>query len=98
MKRSDIQPMPRYFGRYINQVADVELGQAFLESLRQLDELDRNVLRQLAGQCYAPGKWTVREILQHLIDWERILSIIGHQAHHLRLIEEKYYPRLPAQR
>jgi hypothetical protein len=35
MKRSGIQPMPRYFWRYINQVADGEIEQAFLESQRQ---------------------------------------------------------------
>ncbi|MFN7943804.1 MAG: DinB family protein [Blastocatellia bacterium] len=74
MKRSDINPMPSYFGRYISQVADVELAQAFADSLQQLDALDRGFLAKLDGKRYAPGKWTVKETLQHLIDWERILS------------------------
>ncbi len=172
MKRSDITPMPEYFERYINQVADVELSQAFDDSLKQLDELDRNLLANLEGKRYAPDKWTVKENLQHLIDWEHILSfrtllfarkegsvpqgvdgnllaanmhadqrsidslldelkslrlstkamfegfddetllntginwqyelsvlamgftIIGHQIHHLKIVEEKYYPLL----
>ena len=74
MKRSDIDPMPQYFDRYINLVADVELRQAFEDSIGQLDELDRNLLARLDGRIYAPGKWTVKGILQHVIDWERILS------------------------
>ena len=74
MKRSDIDPMPQYFDRYITLVADVELSQAFDDSTRQLNELDRNLLAGLDGRVYAPGKWTVKGILQHLIDWERILS------------------------
>lgn len=43
MKRSDIHPMPTYFEKYINQVADVELAQAFDDSSKQLDELDKTV-------------------------------------------------------
>ncbi|MBA3692169.1 MAG: DinB family protein [Acidobacteria bacterium] len=74
MKKSDINPMPQYFDRYINLVADVELSQAFDDSISQLNELDRNLLTRLDGKKYAPDKWTVKEILQHIIDFERILS------------------------
>jgi hypothetical protein len=176
MKRSDIKTMPQYFEKYINQVDDLELSQAFDDSVRQLDRLDRNLLAKLDGKRYAPGKWTAKETLQHVIDWERILSfrallfarkegstpqgvdgdllaanmkagertvdslidelrvtrlstkalfesfddeamqcaginwkyeisvlamgftIIGHQVHHLKIIEEKYYPLLDEQR
>ncbi len=77
MKRSDINPLPEYFDHYINLVADVELSQAFADSIGQLNELDRNLLTRLDGQKYAPDKWTVKGILQHIIDWERILSYRG---------------------
>ena len=74
MKRSDIKTMPQYFEKYINQVGDLELSQAFDESVKQLDRLDRDLLSRLEGKRYAPGKWTVKETLQHVIDWERVLS------------------------
>ena len=74
MKKSDINAMPQYYDRYINLVPDVELSQAFDDSLRQLNELDRNVLAQLGDKSYAPGKWTLKDILQHLTDGERIMS------------------------
>jgi hypothetical protein len=74
MKRSQIDPMPKYYDHYINLVADVELSDAFDRSIRQLNELNRDQLTKLDGQTYAPGKWTVKEILQHVIDFERILS------------------------
>jgi hypothetical protein len=74
MKRSDINPMPEYFGRYITQVEDVELLQAFENSLRKIDDLDIEKLGRIGKQVYADGKWTVNYILQHLIDWERILG------------------------
>ncbi len=66
--------MPEYFDRYINLVADVELAQAFDDSIGQLDDLDTNLLEQISEHENAPGKWTAKEILQHVIDWERILS------------------------
>src|SRR5262245_16753042 len=74
MKRSDIKTMPQYFEKYINQVGDLELSQAFDESVKQLDPLDRDLLSRLDGKRYAPDKWTTKETLQHVLDWERILS------------------------
>ena len=74
MKKSDINPIPDYYDRYINLVADVELSQAFDDSIRQLDELDVNLLEKISDLENAPGKWTAKEILQHVIDWERILA------------------------
>lgn len=74
MKKSDINLIPPYFDHYINLVADVELSQAFADSIQQLDELNKDLLTSLESRSYAPNKWTVKEILQHLIDWERILS------------------------
>ena len=74
MKKSDIDPMPQYFDRYINLVADVELSQAFDDSIWQLNNLDKDLLIKLDGKKYAPGKWTVKEIFQHVIDFERILA------------------------
>lgn len=74
MKRSDIDSLPEYFDRYINLVADIELMQAFDESLEQLEKLDRNLLARLDGKIYAPDKWTAKGHLQHLADFERVLS------------------------
>ena len=74
MKKSDINPVPPNFAKYIDLVADVELEQAFDESGRQLSELDTDVLRKLGDKKYAPGKWTVKDILQHLADSDRIMS------------------------
>ena len=74
MKKSDINPMPEYFDRYINLVADVELSMAFDESIRQLDNLNVEHLEKIRGEKSAPDKWTAKEIFQHIIDFERILS------------------------
>ncbi len=74
MKKSDINSPPGYFDHYINLVDDVEILQAFDDSIRQLDELDKTTLEKLDGKIYAPGKWTVKGHFQHVADFERILS------------------------
>jgi hypothetical protein len=74
MKRSQIDPMPEYYDRYINLVADVELSQAFDESIAQLEGLDREKLTELENRPYAPGKWTVQEIFQHILDFEWVFG------------------------
>lgn len=65
--------MPKYFDRYINLNGDVELLQAFDESLQKLENFDVEKLKKLDGKIYAPDKWTVKTIIQHLTDFERIL-------------------------
>lgn len=75
MKRSDIQHMPQFFDRYILLADDIDV----VEGLKQTanlyhDEDIRQAMLQLGDQVYAPGKWTAKDILQHLIDNERIMS------------------------
>jgi uncharacterized damage-inducible protein DinB len=74
MKRSDINQMPEYFDRYINLVPDVELAQAFDESLVQIENFDIKHLTQIGDMAYAPGKWTAKGLIQHVLDFERIFS------------------------
>jgi len=66
--------MPGYYDRYINLVPDVELSQGLDDSLQQLNGLDRTALGRIADKSYAPGKWTIKDIIQHLTDGERIMT------------------------
>jgi hypothetical protein len=74
MKRSDINPLPKYFDRYINLADDIELHEALKNSLAALDRLPVDKWKALGDQVYAPGKWTVKDMIQHLIDTERIFA------------------------
>ena len=65
--------MPQYYDRYINLVPDVELSQAFDDSIRQLGDLDRGMLARVGDKTYSPGKWTIKDIIQHLSDTERVM-------------------------
>lgn len=74
MKRTDIHTSSGYFDRYINLVDDIELSEAFQNSLDELNSLEINRINKIGDLTYATGKWTIKETIQHLIDVERILS------------------------
>lgn len=74
VNRSQLHPMPEYFDRYINLVDDISLQKAFNKSFDQLEGLDLKKLEAVGDKVYQPGKWTVKDILQHVIDAERILN------------------------
>ncbi len=66
--------MPQYFDRYINQVATDDLSTSFADSEKEFAGLPVKDLTKIADLAYAPGKWTVKELFQHLIDCERIFA------------------------
>ena len=74
MKKSDISRNPSYFDRYIDQVDDIDLSEALRQSIAAIDALDFGKLQTLGDRVYAPGKWTLRDLMQHLIDCERIFN------------------------
>lgn len=74
MKKSDIHPLPSHFGNYINLVEDIELESASEKSMQQLNDLNITQLKALGDSVYAPGKWTVPQIIQHITDCERVFA------------------------
>jgi len=74
MKKSAVPSSPSYYDTYLRQVEDIELADAFEQSRQALRALDLDQLHALGDRVYAPGKWTVRDILQHLTDSERVFT------------------------
>lgn len=74
MKKSAINPLPAFFDRYINRVEEMELQDALLQYSPVKLFADTDSLLALGDKVYAPGKWTVKDILQHCLDTERIMT------------------------
>jgi hypothetical protein len=74
MTKSDIAVMPGFFDRYIKLAPDIDLIEA-LTAGASLDPLfPAQTMESLGEYRYAPGKWTAKDIIQHLIDTERIMA------------------------
>jgi hypothetical protein len=65
---------PEYYGRYINLVKEDQIIEALAASSKAALSLIRNTDPALGDYAYANGKWTLKEVLIHCIDTERIFS------------------------
>ena len=65
---------PEYFGKYINQVSEDDLEPAFKNQLSKIHEFLQSIDEQKSDFAYASGKWTLKELLQHTIDTERVFQ------------------------
>jgi hypothetical protein len=74
MLKSNLPPHHPYLTHYINLVAQDELMNALNYSLEFLTSLTIADFQDKETFAYADGKWTVKEVLQHIIDTERIMA------------------------
>jgi hypothetical protein len=63
-----------YYGTYIGKVPDGDLRSMLSTQLAETLALIRSIPESRGGHRYAPDKWSVREVLGHLADSERIFS------------------------
>lgn len=74
MKRSQLPFLPEYFDRYILLCDDVTISEAIQTSIDELDQIPLDQWDALGETTYALGKWNIKDILQHLIDTERVFT------------------------
>ena len=74
MPRPDLSRVPEYYHRYINQVIENDIMDAFKNQTPAFVRFLKELPADMIDYRYAEGKWTIREILQHIIDAERIFA------------------------
>ena len=65
---------PPYFENYVAQVTDNDLLTAFKNQLPVIENFLHSITEEKSTFAYATGKWTLKELLQHIIDTERIFN------------------------
>ena len=63
-----------YFARYINLVKEDDIKLAFKNQFSLMENFLHSIDEEKSRFSYAPGKWTIKELLQHVIDGERIFN------------------------
>ena len=83
-----MSPLPRptagdaapYYSTYIDQVPDGDVFAVLEGGVAETRRLLAGLAPEREHHRYAPGKWTIREVLGHVIDAERVF---GYRAFHI---------------
>lgn len=68
----NLDNIPHFYKNYVKQIEEPDMIQALRISGHRTLELVHSIPESKADVAYASGKWTIRELLCHMIDAERI--------------------------
>jgi uncharacterized damage-inducible protein DinB len=76
MKASDLRSDEYgvFYGTYIQAVEDKTILEGLSEGLSQLVDFVKSIPEEKLEYRYADGKWTIKDIILHMIDTERIFT------------------------
>lgn len=63
-----------YYGAYISRVPEGDLCAVLVTQLGETLTLLQSIPESRGTHRYAPGKWSIKEVVGHLIDTERIMG------------------------
>ncbi len=74
MARPNPQDASQFYHNYINLTKGDSINQVMYDFAAPLKEFYNSIPEEKASYAYAPEKWTIKELLQHVIDAERIFA------------------------
>ena len=63
-----------YYKPYVDTLGDVELLEMLSRQLENFPQFLASIPEEKLHYAYAPGKWTVAEVLVHILDCERVFQ------------------------
>ena len=69
-----IEEIPSYYQGYVKALGQGEIVPLLLKTGDECLELGKELTEAQGAYRYAEGKWSVKEVLQHIIDSERIFA------------------------
>lgn len=74
MQKPETSEYNPYYGKYISLVTEPDLIEVLENQPAELRSLLGSLNEEKGAHSYAEGKWTIKEVLSHLIDGERIFA------------------------
>ena len=73
LPKSEIIPA-EFYQAYLDIIKEEDIGTAQEKNTRQFRKFLKKIPSKKIDYAYAAGKWTIREVLQHVIDAERVFA------------------------
>ena len=74
MARPDLSSAPEWYHGYINAVNENNLTDAIKNQTALFNTFFESITDEKKEFRYAEGKWSVKEVIQHIIDAERVFT------------------------
>ena len=74
MKRPESNEYAPYYGRYVDLVTENEVVAAMEKQAGETAKILGGIDEKRAAYRYAPDKWSIKEMVGHLADTERVFS------------------------
>lgn len=74
MRPPQLETISKFYQGYVSQVMDQDMFDALRSSSRTTLDLVRTIPESKGEYRYADGKWSIKELLAHMIDVERIMA------------------------
>jgi hypothetical protein len=74
MTQPDFKTLPDFHKRYVEHVKNYDVLQALKFSSTETLKLVKSIPEEKGDYKYGPDKWTIKELLCHIMDTERILA------------------------
>lgn len=66
---------PGHFQNYVNKAKEEDLIRAIGQNTKRFKKFLKDIPRKKIDFAYAEGKWTIKQLLQHIIDAERVFVL-----------------------
>jgi uncharacterized damage-inducible protein DinB len=74
MTKPDLETVPLFFKAYVENVKDLDVMVALTQSSKVALNLFRSIPEDMGEYRYAEGKWSIKELFNHMMDAERIFA------------------------
>lgn len=87
---------PEYYGRYVSLVPDGDIEEILIMQGNETKDLLNSLSEEMSNRSYAPGKWTLKEVIGHMSDTERVmayrmLAVARKEPAHLQGMDQDLY-------
>jgi hypothetical protein len=73
-KKSKPESYPAHFYEYIKLVENEDLNSVLKNQIEVSKQFFHSIPEEKTYYRYAEGKWSIKEVLQHIIDTERVFT------------------------